>query len=131
MISNGIKVEIFGNGWPNGRVTQSEMIEIFNKSKIVLNFSSSFGHLHLKSIKGRVFEIPSTGAFLLTEICQELDVFFKIGCDLDFFKDKGELLEKVQLYLSDSDLRNKIAKSGEMTVINNYTIEKQLKELLC
>ena len=131
LISNGIKVRCYGNGWPNGRVTQSEMIDIFNKSKIVLNFSSSYANPDLKFLKGRIFEIPSTGAFLLTEICEELELFFKIGEDLDCFKDKDELLKKVELYLSNSNLRNKIAKKGESLVINNYTIEKQLEELLC
>jgi spore maturation protein CgeB len=131
LISNGVKVLTCGNGWENGRVTQSEMIDIFNKSKIVLNFSSSYANPDLKFIKGRVFEISSTGAFLLTEICEELESYFKIGEDLDCFKDKDELLKKVELYLSNFDLRNKIAKKGESLVKNNYTIEKQLKELLC
>lgn len=129
--SNGVKVLTYGNGWANGRVTQSEMIDIFNKSKIVLNFSSSYANPDLKFLKGRIFEIPSTGAFLLTEICEELEKFFTIGEDLDCFKDKNELLEKVQLYLSDFNLREKIAKKGESIVINKYTIEKQLEELLC
>ena len=67
----------------------------------------------------------------MTEICQELEMFFTIGEDLDCFKDKNELLEKVQLYLSDFNLREKIAKKGENIVINKYTIENQLEELLC
>ena len=130
LTSNGIKVNVFGNGWANGRVTQSEMIDIFNKSKIVLNFSSSYANPDLKFLKGRIFEIPSTGAFLLTEICEELEMFFTVGEDLDCFKDKNELLEKVQRYLSDFNLREKIAKKGENIVINKYTIENQLLDLL-
>jgi len=130
LISNGVKVLTYGNGWANGRVTQSEMIDIFNKSKIVLNFSSSYANPDLKFLKGRIFEIPSTGAFLLTEICDELEMFFTIGEDLDCFKDKNELLEKVQLYLYDFSLREKIAKKGESKVINKYTIENQLLDLL-
>ena len=77
-----------------------------------------------------MFEIPATGAFLLTEICEDLELFFNVGVDLDCFKDEDELLEKVQFYLSKPKLRNKIAQKGQIKVSNNYTIEKQLKELL-
>jgi spore maturation protein CgeB len=37
----GLKVSCFGWGWPNGKVSEKEMIEIYNQSKIVLNLSNS------------------------------------------------------------------------------------------
>lgn len=37
----GIRVECFGSGWPNGRVSVERMGEIFNRSKINLNLSNS------------------------------------------------------------------------------------------
>lgn len=37
----GIEVECYGFGWKNGRVTQHQMVEIFNRSKINLNLSNS------------------------------------------------------------------------------------------
>ncbi|MBF2067330.1 MAG: glycosyltransferase [Calothrix sp. C42_A2020_038] len=37
----GIKVEAWGNGWENGRVSQAEMIEIFNSSRINLNLTNA------------------------------------------------------------------------------------------
>ena len=37
----GIEVECYGFGWKNGRVTQQQMINIFNRSKINLNLSNS------------------------------------------------------------------------------------------
>lgn len=36
----GISVEAFGFGWPNGRVSQDEMLKIFSRSKINLNLSA-------------------------------------------------------------------------------------------
>lgn len=38
---NGINIECYGYGWKNNRLTQSEMINIYNRSKICLNFSNS------------------------------------------------------------------------------------------
>ncbi len=41
----GIKIECFGRGWPNGKVSQKEMVKIFSQSKINLNFSKCSGRL--------------------------------------------------------------------------------------
>lgn len=128
--SNGINVLALGRGWRDGRVTQTQMIEIFNKAKIVLNFSSSAGHHELKFLKGRVFEIPATGAFLLTEECQELDDYFEVGNELERFTTKEEMLEKVKYYLENEEKREKIAKNGKRKVLENYTFERYLNEIL-
>jgi spore maturation protein CgeB len=37
----GYPVKCYGFGWPNGRISTSEMVEIFNRSKICLNLSNS------------------------------------------------------------------------------------------
>lgn len=37
----GIDVRCWGTGWESGRLTQSEMIEVFNQSRINLNFSNA------------------------------------------------------------------------------------------
>lgn len=128
--SNGINVKTFGSGWSGGKISQIQMIEIFNQSKIALNFSSSAGHPELKYLKGRVFEIPATGAFLLTEECEELDEYFKVGKELERFSTKEEMLEKVNYYLANDKKRNQIANNGKNKVLENYTFEKYFLELL-
>ncbi len=35
----GIKVECYGFGWPNGKVSQEKMLEVFSRSKICLNLT--------------------------------------------------------------------------------------------
>lgn len=35
----GISVQCFGSGWPNGRVSREQMLEIFSRSKICLNLT--------------------------------------------------------------------------------------------
>ena len=42
--SSGLKIECFGHGWPNGKVSFESMEEIFLKSKINLNLSNSFSY---------------------------------------------------------------------------------------
>ena len=130
LIANGISVKAYGMGWSGGRVGQSDMLSLLNQAKIVLNFSSSFGHPELKFVKGRVFEIPATGAFLLTEVCEDLENYFTVGKDIDVFNDETELLNKVKYYLDNNDARLKVAESGKERVLDNFTFEHYLCEVL-
>ena len=41
----GINVEIWGSGSPRGRISQDEMVRVFNQAKICLNFTRSSGVL--------------------------------------------------------------------------------------
>jgi len=50
----GIDINCWGRGWPNGRVSQEEMIKIFSQSRINLNLSKSSNDHILKSI-ARIF----------------------------------------------------------------------------
>lgn len=125
--SNGINVKVYGGGWGTGRVSQSEMITLLGRSKIALNFSSSEGHPELKFLKGRVFEIPATGAMLLTEDCEYLENYFSIGNEAEVFSTKEDMLLKIQHYLSDNDRRIKVAKAGKKKVLECYTMETFLR----
>jgi spore maturation protein CgeB len=47
--SNGIKINCYGGGWENGRVSEHQMNVIFTNSEINLNFAdSSYAPLHLE-----------------------------------------------------------------------------------
>ncbi len=128
--SNGVNVTVLGMGWEAGRASQMQMIEMFGQAKIVLNFSSSSQRPEFMFIKGRIFEIPATGSFLLTEVCKNLNEFFKIGEELDVFSTKEELLEKVIYYLDNEELREEIANNGKKKVLKNYTYERRFNEIL-
>jgi len=129
--ANGINVFAFGRGWPNaGRLTQVEMIELLNKAKIALNFSSSADNPDLKFLKGRIFEIPATGTMLLTEECENLSDYFNVGEHLDVFSDKAELLSKIGFYLSHETALIKVSGKGQKLVLNNYTFESYLSKII-
>lgn len=127
---NDVDIHVYGLGWSGGRVSQSEMIEIFNQSKIVLNFSSSYANPELKYLKGRMFEIPACGAFLLTEVCEDLEEYFNIGENVDIFSSREELLGKINYYLENDDVRTSMASGGESLVRNNHTFEKYIRDVV-
>lgn len=46
----GIRIECWGKGWPNGRLDQEKMLDVYQASKISLNFAEPSVHLGLEPI---------------------------------------------------------------------------------
>lgn len=125
-----IPIRTFGQGWDkNGRISQSELIKIYNQSKIVLNMSitSRGGKIQ---IKGRDFEVPGCGSLLLTQDSEELKEYFIPGKEIATYKDAKDATGKIKLYLNNETERENIAKAGYNKVIRCHTYEKRLKGLL-
>lgn len=126
---NGIKVYTKGSGWENGFASDEEMIDIFNQSKIVLGFSTVGKNDNIFILKGRDFEVPLTGSFYLTGYHEELKEYFDLGKDIETYKSKEDLLEKVKYYLEHEAEREKIALSGYKKCLENYTAKKSYEKV--
>jgi spore maturation protein CgeB len=131
---NGIKVATFGRGWKNGRITQSKMIEIFNESKINLNLSNASWNIYTlfrrkDQIKGRNFEVPGCGSFLLTNYVQGLENYFDLDKEMICFRSMGELIEKTKYYLKHDDEREGIANRAYRRTLREHTFEGRFRRL--
>ncbi len=126
---NGVSVYAKGSGWKNGFADDDEMIEIFCKSKIVLGFSTVGKNDDIYILKGRDFEVPLTGSFYITGYHGELKEYFDIEKDIETYKSKEELLEKIQYYLKNEEKREKIAECGYEKCLNNYTAKKAYEKV--
>ncbi|MEJ1296660.1 MAG: glycosyltransferase [Candidatus Sedimenticola sp. (ex Thyasira tokunagai)] len=121
---NGIDVYTKGNGWEEGFADSDEMVEIFNRAKIVLGFSTVGKNDDIFILKGRDFEVPLTGSFYLTGFHDELFEYFDIGRDIEVYRSKEELLDKVRYYLENEDQREEIAVHGYNKSVSKYTAVK-------
>jgi spore maturation protein CgeB len=162
----GIDVHTFGKGWGVGRVTQSQMIRIFNESCINLNLANastagsrldrSFTILrnvlarlpltkygrragvrtlsaleskllgprpaaHGEQIKGRNFEVPGCGAFLLTADVENLQDYYDRGREIACYGDTADLIVQVRTFLADPDRRESIARAGRERTLRQHT----------
>ena len=124
----GINVKTFGNGW-NSYISNDQMIQVYNSSKINLNFTGCYNNAKIKQIKARIFEITMCGGFLLTEYAEGLEKYFEIGKEIDCFRTKEEAVEKILYYLRNDDIRNKIAAAGWKRAQNDHSWEKRLYEI--
>lgn len=180
----GVSVRAWGQGWDSGRVSQDEMIRIFNTSRINLNLTAAYGahseneqesvsrkrhplwrlleHISFASastgnatgsaqsrlkafagqptisesaghsteqIKGRNFEVPGTGGFLLTENAAHLEDYYKLGEEVVNFYSTEEMIEKVRYYLSHEDERTAIAEAGYRRTLKDHTYRQRFQEI--
>jgi len=162
---SGITVNTWGKGWSNGRLSQEEMIKLYSRSRINLNFAESstrFGAkslvklilsrraddtYHLKpvssifrnipgffmrnraQIKGRNFEIPGSGGFLLTEYAEGIEDFFVPGREIATFASRDELCEKIHYFLKNTEEREAVRLAGYRRALQDHTFQKRFNEI--
>jgi len=171
----GIDVWVWGTGWETGRLSQRQMIEVFNQSRINLNFSEAssngspksrlnrWAHRYVerplnavpggwrvpvmgkaiaarfkrpddggavpRQIKGRNFEVPGCGGFLLTGWAENLDAYYRVGEELGVFGGVEDLIEKVRYYLSHEEERKAIALAGYRRTLREHAYAHRFDEI--
>lgn len=110
------------------RISQKEMIRIFNESKINLNLSNSSVESS-QQIKGRNFEIPGCGGFLLTNYVKYLENYYDIGKEIVCFDNLCDLKDKINYYLIHKKEREEIAIASYNRTIREHTYERRFDEI--
>jgi spore maturation protein CgeB len=110
----------------NGPVFLNELLEVFARSKIIINAHSDIAGQYKGNM--RVFEALGTGAFMLSDkgIYPE---FLKDGEDFVSYENTNDLLDKIEYYLKNEDEREEIAKNGYETICKHYSTETGNKKL--
>ena len=139
----GMHLNLWGPGTPNGKVNDCQMVKIFNQSKINLNLTES-SHQGLKIIsqlrhkgwlspltqmKARIFEIPGSGAFMLSQYTPDIEIYYRSGQEIETFTSMEEAVAKNQYYLNHDTLRQKIARRGYDRTIKYYTYKHRFQHI--
>ncbi|TMD08925.1 MAG: hypothetical protein E6J02_03820 [Chloroflexi bacterium] len=123
----GIEVVTRGFGWPEGRASLREMVEISNQSRLCLNFgNASVGKEN--QVKGRDFEIPAMGRPMLTAASPEIGEYFS-EAEVAVYRDGDDLVERVLELLADAERREALARAGHARFLAEHTAEKRLGAL--
>ena len=137
--AEGIDVRCWGFGWPGGRIEHDEMVRVFGASRINLNLSSAFtpGRLPVRllrrltgrkeerksQIKGRTFEVPGSGGFLLTDRVAYLEDYLTPGKEIALFESPDDLVAQVSWWLDHEDERARVAHAGYRRVRAEHTYD--------
>jgi spore maturation protein CgeB len=134
----GFALQCWGFGWPSGSIEHEQMILVFSSSRINLNLSNSAETTGARArlrrllrlplppprppqIKGRNFEVPGCGGFLLTERVPHLERYFELGREVAVYDGVDDLLAKIDYWLGQPDERQQVADAGHRRVMAEHT----------
>jgi spore maturation protein CgeB len=100
----------------------------FNAHHLIENVESALG-TQRRQIKGRTFEVPACGGFLLTGDADNLRDYYIDGKEIVIFKDKADMVEKAKYYLEHEEERRAIAKAGYERTIREHTYINRFTEI--
>lgn len=126
----GIKVECFGNGWPNGPLSDEEMVRLYSRSRINLGFSGIGHSRRLMCLKNRDFEVVLSGGLYLTQDNPELKLVFEVCREIVTFKDEADCAQKIRLLLEDPSRAAQVRSSGRIRAVRDHTYEVRWTQAL-
>ena len=145
----GIRAECWGHGWPGGRIEHDAMVAVFSTSRINLNLSNSstpetglrhrLGALargrraettpRRSQIKGRTFEVPGCGGFLLTDSVPYLEHYFEPGREVGVYDGADDLVGQITYWLEHDEERAAVAEAGYRRVMVEHTYDRRFESI--
>lgn len=119
-------LEIYSKSWKGFIKTEKELAKIYNSSKINLNITIQ----GKSSINYRVYEVLASGGFLLTDEKEDLKKYFKISKHLETYKDTTDLIDKINFYLNNLNIAQKIAQLGRFECIESNNFSARAKSIM-
>jgi len=126
---NGIRVEAYGYGWPNGPLALTDMTRLYSQSRINLGFGGVSGHRDTFCLKGRDFEVPMSGGLYLTEYHPELESVYRLGEEIVTYTDFDDLIAKVRWLLDNPEAADNIRRAGHSRARSEHTWEMRFTKI--
>lgn len=115
-------------------LTDEEMVKMYSRAKIILNFSETmiFDSKHRGKVRNiiklRDFEVPMSGGFAITGCQEELHEYYRVGSEIICYRNKKDLLKKVRYYLAHKEEREAISRAGHERALQSHTWEKRFAD---
>lgn len=144
----GINISVAGFGWDSGELSQNQMVEYFNQSKINLNLSNSASwdlrylasspraiHNRLRSkknveqMKARIFEINSCGGFQLSYYVEGIANCYMPDREIVIYADANDIIDKIRFYIEHNELRESIGQAGYVRSMKEHTFVRRFENI--
>ncbi|BCA54470.1 hypothetical protein W02_16100 [Nitrospira sp. KM1] len=90
---------------------------------------SSATETYSEQIKGRNFEVPGCGGFLLTGKADNLDQYYVDGKEIVTFLHIDDLIAKVKYFLKHEEERSAIAHAGYLRTLRDHTYANRFSDI--
>ena len=115
--------------WKAKGIWGDALITLYNTSKVVLNVTNWDPACYV-ALNQRVFDVPATGAFLLTDYSPELEEHYKTGEEIACYRNVEELKDKVRYFLAHDEERAAIARRGYEKALTLPTIADRVRKII-
>jgi spore maturation protein CgeB len=130
---SGIRIKVYGNGWSNDSCLKDviDWVALINATKVNISLSTDIvdGKKCLQ-VKGRDFEIPMAGGFLLTQYNEELKPLYKFGKEIETYQSIDDLITKAKYYITHDRERERIALAGHKRARREHTTICRWRQIL-
>lgn len=123
---NEKELEIYKKSYKGYLKNEKELAKVYNSSKVNINITLQGS----SSLNYRVFEVPASKGFLITDSVSDLEENFDVGRDLEVYSDIYELIDKIEFYLKHPVITEKIKYNGYSTVCKKHTYTARANTLL-
>ncbi|MEG2173278.1 MAG: glycosyltransferase [Desulfovibrionaceae bacterium] len=87
-----------------------------------------------KQMKGavnqRIFDVPATGAFVLTDWREQMDELFEPHTEIAYYQEPEEIPERIRYFLAHPQQRQRIATAARKRILAAHTWQHRLQTLL-
>ncbi len=124
----GIAVEAWGYGWPRGKLSTRQAVEVINESAVNLNLSNAITG-DVDQIKGRDFEVPACRALLLTQHVEGLAEYYQLSSEVLVYENLDDLVAKIRWALDHPDAAETVRDAGHRRVLRDHTYDQRFAEI--
>lgn len=123
---NGIEVDCYGHGWPNGYVNAEQNAALSKRARIILGVGT-VGHCpDVFTLKLRDFDALMTGALYVTHRNPDLCSIFTESEEMECYESPQEAAEKIRYYLDHPVERERIGRLGQQKAIAQHNWDERL-----
>ncbi len=118
------RVRCYGLGWENEPIFSHKLNNLYNSSKIILNFNRNGDGFSV-----RIFQILGSGSFVISEYTKDLKKLFKNKYHIIWYYNLKQLKKLCNFYLNHRAEREKISANAYKEAKKKYTWNKIIKEI--
>ncbi|SHN57839.1 CgeB family protein [Desulfovibrio litoralis] len=96
---------------------------------IDINFNCTSAQMK-GAVNQRVFDVPATGAFLITDWREQVDKLFEPKKEIICYNEQGEIKELIKYYLNKPNERKKIALAARKRILAEHTYEHRVQQII-
>lgn len=104
--------------------SEEELAKIYNSSKINLNIASQ------DCVSYHMLEVLASGGFLISNEVKGLERNFSVSKHLETFQNVNDLIDKIDFYLKNLDIAQRIAQLGKFEVIDSFATGARARSIL-